>query len=174
MSFAQQSILWCVGALMMWAAISDLRTFLIPNRICLALVVLYPAYVLAGFIGGSSVDWAAGVLAGALIFAGGFGLFSFGLIGGGDVKLFSAVALWTGLDSLLGLVLIVGVAGGILSLGILAAKTAALMRLPPDLRTAAYPSGRFGVLRAAMQTPAPYGAAIAFGGLFIIYRQLGL
>jgi prepilin peptidase CpaA len=169
-SFTQQAILWCCAGLLMWAAVSDLRSYLIPNRTCLAVAALYPVYWLAGYFGGTPVDWSGGVLAAALIFAAGFVLFSIGVIGGGDVKLFSAVALWTGINWLLMLVIIVGVAGGIVSLGIVGAKTAAVMRMPADVRTIAYPSG---LLRAVLKTPAPYGAAIAFGGLFIIYRLLG-
>ncbi len=157
----------------MWGAVSDLRSYLIPNRICLAMATLYPIYWLAGYFGGTPVDWSGGVLAAALIFAIGFGLFSLGAIGGGDVKLFSAVALWAGLGWLLPLVIVAGVAGGILSLGIIGAKTAMLVRLPNDVRAAAYPSGTVGMVRAILKMPVPYGAAIAFGGLFIIYRLLG-
>lgn len=169
----QQVILWCCGALLLFAAASDMRSYLIPNRICLAIAALYPIYWLAGYAGGVPVDWSGGVLAGALMFAIGFVLFSVGVLGGGDVKLFSAVALWTGLNWLLPLVIIVGAAGGILSLGIIGAKAAMLMRLPADVRAVAYPSGTAGMVRAILKTAVPYGAAIAFGGLFIIYRLLG-
>jgi prepilin peptidase CpaA len=172
--FTQKAILWCCAGLLMWAAVSDLRSYLIPNRICLAVAALYPVYWLVGYFGGTPVDWSGGVIAAALIFAGGFVLFSIGVIGGGDVKLFSAVALWAGLSWLLMLVIIVGVAGGIVSLGIIGAKAAMLIRLPADVRTVAYPGGPAGMFRAILKTPAPYGAAIAFGGLFIIYRLLGL
>jgi prepilin peptidase CpaA len=171
--FSQQTILWCCAGLLMWAAITDLRSYLIPNRVCLAIISLYPLYWLTGLFGGVPVDWSSGILAAALVFVVGFSFFSFGLIGGGDVKLFAAVALWTGLKGLLVLMIIVGVAGGLLSLGIIGARAVMVMRLPADVRSAAYPDGRFGTFRALLQTPAPYGAAIAFGGLFIIYRHLG-
>jgi prepilin peptidase CpaA len=171
--FTQQAALWCCAGLLVWAAISDLRSYLIPNRICLAIVALYPIYWLAGYVGGMPVDWSGGILAAALIFAVGFGLFSFGLIGGGDVKLFAAVALWTGLGWLLPLLIIVGVAGGILSISTIAAKAVMLKRLPADVRAVAYSGSRFGTFRAILKNPTPYGAAIAIGGLFIIYRLLG-
>jgi prepilin peptidase CpaA len=170
---SQQVILWCCAGLLLWAAASDLRSYLIPNRLCLAIAALYPIYCLAGQFGGMPVDWSGGVLAAASIFAVGFVLFSMGVIGGGDVKLFSVVALWSGLGWLLPLVIIAGAAGGILSLGIIAAKAGTLMRLPADIRAIAYPSGTTGMVRAILKTPVPYGAAIAFGGLFIIYRLLG-
>lgn len=170
---SQQVILWCCGSLLVWAAVSDLRSYLIPNRICLALAALYPIYWLAGCLGGSPVDWSGGILAAVFIFAVGFVLFSMGVIGGGDVKLFSAVALWTGLNWLVMLLLVVGLAGGILSIAIVGAKAAMLIRLPADLRAAVYPHGTYGMVRTILKTPAPYGAAIAFGGLFIISRLLG-
>lgn len=173
-SLVQQAALYCCAGLLVWAAVSDLRSYLIPNRIVLAIVAIYPVYLLNGLLGGNPVDWSGGVLAAALIFAVGFILFNLHVLGGGDVKLFSAVALWAGLNQLLLLVLVIGVAGGVLALAIVGAKTAILMRLPANIRAVALPEGRFPMLRAAMQTPAPYGAAIAFGGLFIIYRLLGL
>lgn len=165
-------ILWCCGGLLMWAAVSDLRCYLIPNRICLAIVALYPIYWLAGYMGGIPVDWSGGVLAAALVFGLGFIVFSMGLVGGGDVKLASAVALWTGPNWLVVFVLIVGLAGGLLSIGIISARALTIMRMPADVRAVTYPYGRFGTFRAILKTPAPYGAAIAFGGLFIIYRLL--
>jgi hypothetical protein len=45
--------------------------------------------------------------------------------------------------------------------------------LPADVRAVAYPGGPVGMFRAILKTQAPYGAAIAFGGLFTIYRLLG-
>lgn len=169
----QQITLWCCGGLLLWAAASDLRSYLIPNRICLAIAALYPIYWLAGHFGGTPVDWSGGVLAAALVFAIGFGLFSVGAMGGGDVKLFSAVALWSSLTWLPSLMIIAAIAGGILSLGIAGAKAAMLMRLPADVRAVAYPSGTTSIVRAILKTPVPYGAAAALGGLFIIYRLLG-
>ena len=166
----QQVTLWCCGVLLIWAAVGDLRSFLIPNRVCLAIAALYPIYWLAGHLGGMPVDWSGGVLAAALIFAAGFVLFSMGVIGGGDVKLFSAIALWAGLNWLVALSIVVGVAGGLLSLVIIGAKSVTLMRLPMDVRVVTYPNGAVSMVRAVLKMPAPYGAAIAFGGLFIIYQ----
>ena len=174
MLFVQKLTLWFCAGLCIWAAVSDLRAYLIPNRICLAIVALYLPYLLAGYLGGMPVDWSGGVIAAALIFATGFVLFNFGLVGGGDVKLFAAVGLWTGLNWLLPLVLVIALAGGILSIGMVMAKAASLMRLPADVRAVVYPDGRMAMLRAAVQMKAPYGAAIAVGGLFIVYRLLGV
>lgn len=167
----QQVVLWCCAGLLLWAAFSDLQRFIIPNKISLSLVTLYPAYVLAGLFGGAPVEWLGGLIAAAVVFAVGFALFSFRVLGGGDVKLLAAISLYAGSQWLVALIAITALAGGVLSIGILAAKMVSLSRLPQDLRAAMLPGEvRFPVLRAAMQTHAPYGAAIAFGGLFIIYQ----
>ena len=167
----QQVVLWCSAGLLLWAAVSDLQRFIIPNKISLSLVALYPAYLLAGLLGGTPVDWLGGLIAAAVVFAVGFALFSLRVFGGGDVKLLSAVSLYAGSQWLVPLIAITALAGGVLSIGILAAKMVSLSRLPHDLRVAVLPGdARFPMLRAAMQTQAPYGAAIAFGGLFIIYQ----
>jgi len=85
------------AVLLLISAAEDARRLIIPNRYCLAIALLYPAYVLSA---PAPVDWpgAAAVAAGAL--AVGFVIFSFRAAGGGDVKLFAAVALWAGLRSL--------------------------------------------------------------------------
>lgn len=169
----QQVVLWCCAGLLLWAAVSDLQRFIIPNRISLGLVALYPAYLIAGLFGGVAVDWLGGLIVAAVVFAAGFVLFNFRVFGGGDVKLLSAVALYAGSQWLVPLVAITALAGGVLSIGILASKMVSLSRLPADLRAAVLPAdARFPVLRAAMQTQAPYGAAIAFGGLFIIFQLI--
>ena len=46
-SLASHFALLALAGLVFSAAISDILRFRIPNRICLALVLLYPAYVLA-------------------------------------------------------------------------------------------------------------------------------
>lgn len=167
----QQVVLWCCAGLLVWAALGDLQRFTIPNRICLSLVGLYPAYLAAGLLGGMTVDWAGGLISAAIVFAIGFALFNFRLIGGGDVKLISAVALYAGPQWVAPLIVVTTIAGGVLSIGILAAKMISLSRIPANLRAIMMPDdSRFPVLRAALQTKAPYGAAIAFGGLFIIFQ----
>ena len=45
--FADRLALTVFAGLLVWAAWSDLRDFLIPNRICLAIAMLFPAHVAA-------------------------------------------------------------------------------------------------------------------------------
>jgi prepilin peptidase CpaA len=165
-SVQELALLGCAG-LLIWAAASDLMDFRIPNRASLAIAALYPIYLLSLWLGGASADWAGGLLAGTAIFIAGFALFNLGLVGGGDVKLLAATALWAGLGALAPLLLIVGVAGGLLSLGLVAAKAVTLIR-----QAAPRPEG-LPVWRVVLQQPAPYGVAITVGGLFTLGRLAG-
>ena len=74
------------------AVLADLEALRIPNRFCLALVAIYPAHVLASPV---AVDW-SGALMLVAVFAAGLVPFAAGWVGGGDVKLMAATALWAG------------------------------------------------------------------------------
>ena len=93
-----QVVLIAAGAVLLAAAAQDFLDYLIPNRLVLALVSLYPIYILAP---GTTVDWLGGLLVGLATLAAGLLLFGFRLIGGGDAKLLAATALWAGPSLLL-------------------------------------------------------------------------
>lgn len=104
---------------MAFAGAMDLLTMTIPNRISLALVASFA--LLAPFFGLSWHDILVNHIAiGAAVLACGVALFAARIIGGGDAKLMAAGALWIGWDHLLEFVLAISVAGGILSLVVLA------------------------------------------------------
>ncbi len=167
-TFAQQiALLGCAG-LLVWAAVGDIIHFRIANRLSLAVAALFGAYATAGWLAGTPVAALSGLVAGFGVFIAGFLLYSRGLLGGGDVKLFSAVALWSGLDGLPQLVFIVALAGGVMALGMVGAKTFSYVRQP-----ASRPAG-LPMWRALLRQPAPYGVAIAAGGLVFIARLGGL
>ncbi|HEY4135029.1 MAG TPA: prepilin peptidase [Alphaproteobacteria bacterium] len=166
-SVQQIALIACAG-LLLWAATTDLIDFFIPNRVCLAIAGLYPVYLLATWLGGTPADWAGGVLAAAAVFVAGFAFFNLGMVGGGDVKLLTVTALWAGLGGLAPFLLIVGLAGGLLSLLLVTAKAASYVRQPAS-RPADLP-----VWRAVLQQPAPYGVAIAVGGFFTLGQLAGL
>ena len=105
---ATVAILAYVG-LIFAVGVNDILTLTIPNRFSGAIVLLFPSYVLSS---AHPVDWLGSLLIafGALVFA--FVLFALGGWGGGDAKLFSAVALWAGPDFILDFTLITMLAGG--------------------------------------------------------------
>ncbi len=144
------------------AAISDILRFRIPNRISIALVLLYPAYLLAA---SQPIDWPSAIAVAAVCMIVGFFLFSIKACGAGDAKLFAAAALWAGPELILPLGLYTTLAGGVMVLFMwfqhrLARAPSASMIL--QTTTVAY----------FAKQPIPYGAAIAVGGLYVAFTLL--
>lgn len=158
-----QASLFAFAALLIAAALNDAATFRIPNRLVLALVALYPLHLaLAGAPGAAS----GGLLAGAVVLAGGTLLFRLGLVGGGDAKLAAAIALWAGPAHLPAFLVVAAVAGGLL----------ALFAVGPARLGLIYAAVALGCARARDMLLAgklPYGVAIAAGGLFVAARLSG-
>jgi len=73
-----------------------------------------------------------------------------GMMGGGDVKLAAALALWFSPASTIKFLVLTSIAGGVLTLGILAWHKAKRREGRPEI---------------------PYGVAIAFGGLAILAQR---
>src|ERR1043166_1053662 len=78
---------------MLIAALNDVRTYKISNWLCLALVGLFPLYVLTA---PQEVYWAQHLLVAGAVLMVGFAMFALGLLGAGDVKMLTATALWAG------------------------------------------------------------------------------
>ena len=100
------------------AAFSDFFTMTIPNRVS---AILLGAFFLAAPLGGLGLaEIAMHLGAGLIVFSIGFVLFALNTMGGGDVKLLSASAVWFGINpSLFEYVVYVSFFGGLLTLGIL-------------------------------------------------------
>lgn len=103
---------------MAYAAISDIVTMTIPNRVSALLVLsFFPLAFVMGMAPGA-IAWHAA--AGLVVFLGCFALFAANVMGGGDAKLLSAASLWFGLGAgLLDFLMLVAVLGGLLSIAIL-------------------------------------------------------
>jgi prepilin peptidase CpaA len=86
--------------------------------------------------------------------------FSFGWIGGGDAKLMTVVALWLGADHTLSYIFATGIAGGLLTIGLILFRMTPL----PDSVDRIPWVARLHSLEAGI----PYGVAIAAGALFIL------
>jgi prepilin peptidase CpaA len=101
------------GALLFAASCFDVLRLRIPNAIPLALVALFALQVLVGRDPQAPLDH---LLAMGLALAILLPLFAFDMLGGGDVKLLAAVALWLGMHKLWALLILVGIVGGIFAL----------------------------------------------------------
>jgi len=145
-----------VGAMMIAAAAYDVVTLTIPNWISLVLLALFP--VLAFAVGMSWAEFGWHVAIGVIALAAGIAAFGVGVVGGGDAKLFAAVALFMGPLGIAPYILAVAVAGGVLAMFFLALHQPRLEAL---------------TRRSAMLThivsrglALPYGVAIVAGALF--------
>lgn len=110
---AQIAFLLAYGGLLAVAVANDVASLRIPNFVPLAVALLFlPAALLSP----GPIDWVSHLAAAAISFGVGIGLFAWGKLGGGDVKLIAAVALWHGLKPLPELVLLIGIVGGIVAI----------------------------------------------------------
>lgn len=143
------------GALMISAAISDIFTMTIPNRLCALLAVsFFPAALLAQL---PPAVLAAHLVSGLMVLAGTFLLFQFGWLGGGDAKLAAAATMWLGWSGLPVFLLQTGIWGGALC-----ALLLLLRSLRPSLSLL---RPAFIARLAEPSAGVPYGVAIAVGGL---------
>lgn len=114
------------------AALWDMRYFRIPNQVVIASAAAFvPAWVMA--LG--PVDPVAHLSAAAIMFAFGVVMFRFRLLGGGDVKLLTVVALWVGLGHLIPYFIVVSILGGVTWFALVACRRL-IRRAAPRLKTA--------------------------------------
>jgi prepilin peptidase CpaA len=145
--------------LMAIAAFEDFRRFTIPNWLTLGLCALWPLSLLAA----PSVSGTVGDLAcGLIVFAIGALLFARGYLGGGDVKLLAAAALWSGPPLLPSLLILTGLLGGVLAL-IMVSPIGAILVSGTRARL-----GFTATPGAVASTPVAYGIAIAAASLIVI------
>lgn len=144
--------------LMLCAVWYDVRSFTIPNWVPGALIV---GWVLAApFLGLSWMDAGLSFLTGFGVLALGIALWAPGWVGGGDVKLLAAGALWFGWPDGLAFLLIAVAAGGVLAV-ILVVLRQMVNMLPIS-------SDVLGSTALAQGAPVPYAIAIAAGALLVL------
>ena len=127
----------------------DLKSRTIPNGLNLAIALLaIPFWWSIALPLWPAVALQIGVA--ALVFALFAIAFAFGAMGGGDVKLIGALALWLPAPAVMVLIVIMSLAGGALTLALVLRQKLA---------------------RKTGQLEIPYGVAIAFGGLWLISER---
>jgi prepilin peptidase CpaA len=143
------ALLALLALLLVVAAAIDVRTFTISNRLNLAVALLAPLYWWSVAMPlWPDVAIQLGVAAG--VFALLAVAFYTGMMGGGDVKLAAALALWFSPMSTIRFLVFMSIAGGVLTL------------LLVVLHRVRKKSGRPEI---------PYGVAIAIGGLAILAQR---
>jgi prepilin peptidase CpaA len=140
----------------------DLTSFRIPNWLTAALAAAFVPAALLAPDGPGGVAWEWHLAAGGIAFATGAALFALRAMGGGDVKLLAAAALWLGFDRLPDFLLLTGALGGALTLALLMVRRT----LPPLLATAWPGHGALALPRLLMPGEVvPYGVAIGGAAL---------
>ena len=150
------TLISCFAGCTIVAAISDVRELRVPNRLCATIGLLFIGYAVV------ALDLRAAGLAaaiGGLTLAVGFGLFSRGWLGGGDVKLLSVAALWAGPAHAFDLFAVTAVAGGALALALGSPLTSPL--------TIGLQQRWQRVAPAGQSSPMPCAVAIATGALVV-------
>jgi prepilin peptidase CpaA len=144
-----QILLIGLAAILVVAAVIDVRTFTISNRLNATVALCAPLYWLSISLTpwpGMAIQLAAGIA----VFVVLAGAFFAGMMGGGDVKLAAALALWFSPAGTVKFLVLMSVAGGVLTLGVLAWHRCKRREGRPEI---------------------PYGVAIAFGGLAILTQR---
>ena len=143
---AAPALLAILAVLLLFAAVTDLKERIIANRLNLVIALLAPAWWWASGLE-PWPDMAIQAALGVVVFAIFAGLFALGWMGGGDVKLLGALALWLPLALLLKMLVVMSLAGGVLTLAVVAVHRFRKLETNPEV---------------------PYGVAIAAAALWVI------
>jgi prepilin peptidase CpaA len=143
-----------------WGAVSDLRAYEIPNSVSAVIFLTFFPFLIATH---SAPVWPSLATAAAVL-ALGMVLFARGWMGGGDVKLFAAAAVWCGPALLPAFGIVTGLAGAVLA-GLLLSPLRRLLP-PPPAAAMALAGGQ-----TALAQPMPFGVAIAVGGAWVLAQH---
>ena len=142
-------LLGVLALLLLFACYGDLKARTIPNSLNIAIALLaIPFWWASGLAPWPDMALQVGVAVLAFVFFA--GAFALGAMGGGDVKLIGAIALWLPWPALLLMLVIMSLAGGALTLALMIRKKLARTEGPLEI---------------------PYGVAIAFAGLWMIGQR---
>lgn len=162
------------SGLLVWAAISDFRRYIIPNQVSLGVLALYPVYVLSA---PEPVNWQWALVMAGVFFAVGFAMYIVRAMGAGDAKLLPVVMLWVGAKNF-SLFIVVLIAGSLVLAFVIGVRTALAQMRATERESggaAVATSGlvRFGRLLGELRhvpyfkIQVPYGVAIAAGGITV-------
>ena len=157
MSAIGAAILMIAPVCLFIAAISDLFTMTIPNRVSIFLLASFA--VLAPVSGLPWAEISMSVAAGGLVLAVCFGFFALNIMGGGDVKLLAASAVWFS-PALGAFIVATALWGGVVTLLVLLLRAQA---------------NRFAVIETVVPAQIlttkkiPYGVAIGIAGIMTFW-----
>jgi prepilin peptidase CpaA len=135
--------------ILLLAGIEDARTREIANWKNAAIALMAPLWWLVQSYGWSDVAWQVGI--GIGVFALFVAAFHFGWMGGGDVKMIGALALWLPGQALMFMLVIMSIIGGALT----------LLMMFDHWRT-----------KSSGEIETPYGVAIAMAAMFALSEPI--
>ena len=142
------ALLACLATALVFAAITDIQRRQIDNWLTAGIALSAPLFWIATGLGWEAVLWHLGIA--TATFAVLAALFALGQMGGGDVKLLTALALWIQPLWFTRLIIVMAIVGGLLTLG---------FALHHKLR------------KSEDRLAVPYGVAISIAGLWTLARQ---
>jgi prepilin peptidase CpaA len=143
------ALLGLLAATLIWIAVIDVRTYTIADSLNLAIALAAPLY---WWSVGLPLwpDAAIRVGVGVAVFFLFAGAFYMNVMGGGDVKLAGALALWFTPYETLTLIVVMSIAGGVLTLIVV---------------------GLHNLHKKNGRPEVPYGVAIAVGGMWLLAQR---
>lgn len=144
--FLPVALVVLLAALLVRAAVTDIRARVISNRLNAAIAILAPVYWFSLGLApwpDMAIQCALG-LAVLMMFAV---LFALGMMGGGDVKMLAALALWLPVGALVTLIILTALLGGVVTL---------------------FTVFHHKHTRQVGSVEIPYGVAIALAGLWVV------
>ena len=145
-TYIHYGLLIALAIALVFAAFTDIRRRQIDNWLNIAIVIGAPVFWWSSGLAlwpDVALQLAIAIGAFALLCI----LFAVGMMGGGDVKLLTALALWIEPNAFLQLLIIMAISGGVLTIVM---------------------GGWHFMLNQKDRLAIPYGVAIAFGGLWVL------
>ncbi len=147
---------------MVWVVVSDVWHYIIPNSLNVLIIVLYASAALVLPI----QDWLPALGMAGLMLVLGLGLFTLGLMGGGDIKLLVVLTLWTGWHiATARFIFLTAIAGGVLVFVVLVLRV-----ILPPIWLKLRPTKNLPRILTKKQ-PVPYGIAIAFAFAWLLWTD---
>ncbi len=153
----EYSLLLVFPAAMALAAMLDLFTMTIPNRISLFLLGSF--FFVAPITGMGWEQFCIHLLVFVGVLIVGIALFAFGVVGGGDAKLLAAASLWIGYNDLFLYVTTAAIFGAFLSFALIGYRTI----LPPSWLL----TQDWAMRLHRKGEGVPYGIALCLGALWV-------
>jgi len=146
---AVSALLIVLSVLLIVVAVGDIRTRIIPNWLNGAIALLAIPFWFALGLGPQAILIQIGLSCTVLaVFAA---CFAIGMMGGGDVKLLAALALWLPFGNMLSLLVWMALAGGVLTLVMLVLKR---------------------IRKTTERLEVPYGVAISAAALLLVANDI--